>query len=194
MFTISKAIYLSRIEKYGILNLRFWPVSIRQRRMWGCEDVTHAVGVDISSYLSPDLEQHRTSFKSSLRASESFPGKALCSPSNLQWSQDYRKQGPSVLSVYASADGFLTSRKECGAGTGRQFPFVAALRNRPQKQVVRNSPGGTVDRSLPANAGDPGSMPGLGGFHMLRNSWVPAPQLLSPHSGAHELQLLSLST
>ena len=31
-------------------------------------------------------------------------------------------------------------------------------------------PGGTVVENLPANAGDMGSSPGLGGFHMLRSN------------------------
>ena len=33
--------------------------------------------------------------------------------------------------------------------------------------------------SLPANAGDTGSSPGLGGSHMLRSGWDRGPQLLS---------------
>ena len=32
---------------------------------------------------------------------------------------------------------------------------------------------------LPANAGDAGSSPGLGGSHMPRSSWAHEPQLLS---------------
>ena len=32
---------------------------------------------------------------------------------------------------------------------------------------------------LPANAGDTGSSPGLGGSHMPRSGWARAPQLLS---------------
>ena len=31
----------------------------------------------------------------------------------------------------------------------------------------RDFPAGTVDKNLPANAGDMGSIPGLGRFHML---------------------------
>ena len=34
--------------------------------------------------------------------------------------------------------------------------------------------------SLPANAGDTGSSPGLGGSHMPRSDWAREPQLLSP--------------
>ena len=40
-------------------------------------------------------------------------------------------------------------------------------------------PGGVVVESLPANAGDMGSGPGLGGSHMPRSSWAREPQLLS---------------
>ena len=35
--------------------------------------------------------------------------------------------------------------------------------------------------SLPANAGDTGSSPGLGGSHMPRSNWAREPQLLSLH-------------
>ena len=51
-------------------------------------------------------------------------------------------------------------------------------------------PGGTVDRNLPANAGDMGSIPGPGRFHMTWSSWAHEPQLLSLCSRALELQLL----
>ena len=40
-------------------------------------------------------------------------------------------------------------------------------------------PGGTVVENLPANAGDTGSSPGLGGSHMPRSNWAREPQLLS---------------
>ena len=40
-------------------------------------------------------------------------------------------------------------------------------------------PGGAVVESLPANAGDTGSSPGLGRSHMLRSNWAHEPQLLS---------------
>ena len=47
--------------------------------------------------------------------------------------------------------------------------------------------------SLPANAGDTGSSPGLGGSHMPRSDWAREPQLLSLRSDwAREPQLLSL--
>ena len=42
-------------------------------------------------------------------------------------------------------------------------------------------PGGAVVENLPANAGDTGSSPGLGGSHMPRSGWAREPQLLSLH-------------
>ena len=40
-------------------------------------------------------------------------------------------------------------------------------------------PGGAVVENLPANAGDTGSCPGLGRFHMPWSNWAHEPQLLS---------------
>ena len=40
-------------------------------------------------------------------------------------------------------------------------------------------PGGAVVESLPANAGDTGSSPGLGRSHVPRSNWAREPQLLS---------------
>ena len=40
-------------------------------------------------------------------------------------------------------------------------------------------PGGAVVKSLPANAGDTGSGPGLGRSHIPRSNWAREPQLLS---------------
>ena len=54
----------------------------------------------------------------------------------------------------------------------------------------RGFPGGAVVESLPANAGDMGSSPGLGGSHMPQSNWAHASQLLSLCSGAREPQLL----
>ena len=43
----------------------------------------------------------------------------------------------------------------------------------------RGFPGGAVVESLPANAGNTGSSPGLGRSHMPRSGWARGPQLLS---------------
>ena len=40
-------------------------------------------------------------------------------------------------------------------------------------------PGGAVVENLPADAGDAGSSPGLGGSHVPRSNWAREPQLLS---------------
>ena len=45
--------------------------------------------------------------------------------------------------------------------------------------IHRGFPGGAVVESLPANAGDTGSSPGLGGSRMLRSGWAREPRLLS---------------
>ena len=47
------------------------------------------------------------------------------------------------------------------------------------KARLQGFPGGAVVESLPANAGDTGSGPGLGGSHMRRGGWAREPQLLS---------------
>ena len=47
------------------------------------------------------------------------------------------------------------------------------------KMSLLGFPGGTVVESLPANAGDTGSSPGLGRSHMPQSSWAHEPQLLS---------------
>ena len=47
--------------------------------------------------------------------------------------------------------------------------------------MLEGFPGGAVLENLPANAGDTGSSPGLGGSHMPRSSWAREPQLLSLH-------------
>ena len=49
----------------------------------------------------------------------------------------------------------------------------------PSKESMWGFPGGAVVESLPADAGDTGSSPGLGGSHMPWSSWACEPQLLS---------------
>ena len=59
------------------------------------------------------------------------------------------------------------------------------------KLCQRDFPGGTVDKNLPTNAGDMGSIPGPGRFCMPRNNEADASQLLSLCSRC-VLQLLKL--
>ena len=49
----------------------------------------------------------------------------------------------------------------------------------PFKKLKWGFPGGAVVEGLPADAGDTGSSPGLGGSHMPRSSRAREPQLLS---------------
>ena len=53
-------------------------------------------------------------------------------------------------------------------------------------------PGDIVDKNPPANAGDMGSIPGPGRFHMPQVNWACVPQLFSPRPRACKPQLLSL--
>ena len=46
-------------------------------------------------------------------------------------------------------------------------------------ELLVGFPGGAAVESLPADAGDMGSSPGLGRSHMPRSSWAREPQLLS---------------
>ena len=50
--------------------------------------------------------------------------------------------------------------------------------------------GGAVVENLPANAGDTGSSPGLGGSHMPRSNWAREPQLLSLCSATREAAIV----
>ena len=59
-----------------------------------------------------------------------------------------------------------------------------------KKIIHRGFPGGSVAGNLPVNAGDTGSIPGPGRFHMQWNNLAHEPQLLSPCSRAHGPQLL----
>ena len=48
----------------------------------------------------------------------------------------------------------------------------------PAKLATEGFPGGAVVEDLPANAGDAGSGPGLGGSHVPRGGWARGPRLL----------------
>ena len=59
------------------------------------------------------------------------------------------------------------------------------------KKKALGFPGGAVVEGPPANAGDTGSSPGPGRFHMPRSSWARAPHLLRLRSRTREPRLLS---
>ena len=58
---------------------------------------------------------------------------------------------------------------------------VLRFRKSRIKTISGGFPGGAVVENPPANAGDTGSSPGLGGSHMPRSGWAREPQLLSLH-------------
>ena len=58
-----------------------------------------------------------------------------------------------------------------------------------KKNRCQGSPGGTVEKNLPANAGDMGSIPGPAGSHMPQSKKACVLQLLSLCSRAQEPQL-----
>ena len=60
-----------------------------------------------------------------------------------------------------------------------------------QKPLFWGFPGGTMVKNPPANAGDMGSIPGLGRSHMPRSNYARVPQLLSLCSRAQEPHQLS---
>ena len=47
------------------------------------------------------------------------------------------------------------------------------------KNIQWDFPGGTVDKNLPANSGDTGSIPGPGRCHTLQSNWASEPQPLA---------------
>ena len=48
--------------------------------------------------------------------------------------------------------------------------YITDFEDGAKKKKSKGFPGGAMVRSPPANAGDTGSIPGLGGSHMLRSS------------------------
>ena len=59
--------------------------------------------------------------------------------------------------------------------------YMQNLKNKTNvysKTEAGGFPGGAVVESLPADAGDTGSIPGLGRFHMARSNWACEPQML----------------
>ena len=68
---------------------------------------------------------------------------------------------------------------------------TSAEQKKHQQNENKDFPGGTVVKNQPANAGDTGSIPGLGRSHMPWSNEARVPQLLSLCSRAHEPQLRS---
>ena len=80
---------------------------------------------------------------------------------------------------FASLLPHLTTEVQITLIPKSSYPGVSELAIAPARNQPRGFPGGAVVESLPANAGDTGSSPGLGGSHMPRSNWACEPQLLS---------------
>ena len=72
---------------------------------------------------------------------------------------------------------------------GRQISYDITHKWSLIFKKIQGFPGGPVVKNPPANAGDMGSIPGPGRFHMLQGSWACVPQLLSPRAAATEAVL-----
>ena len=76
----------------------------------------------------------------------------------------------------------LINSKDLLQSTGNYIQYLVIIYNGKEsekEQIYRGFPDGAVVQSLPANAGDTGSSPGLGRSHMLRSNQACEPQLLS---------------
>ena len=58
--------------------------------------------------------------------------------------------------------------------------FSSVKRGKTEYYICRDFPGVAVVKNPPANAGDTGSIPGLGRSHMPRSNKDRVPQLLKP--------------
>ena len=76
----------------------------------------------------------------------------------------------------------LATRLRSGGFTLKHAPEI----------IWRDFASGLVVQNPPANVGDTSSIPGPGGSHMIWGNKARVPQLLSPHSTASKLKLLSL--
>ena len=82
-------------------------------------------------------------------------------------------------------------RSVCGRGPTSSCPICSHLGEKKKfKKVAWDFPGSVVVKNPPANAGDMGSIPGLGGPHTWQSNLAREPQLLSLCSKAWEPQLL----
>ena len=75
----------------------------------------------------------------------------------------------------------------CAFWQSASFGFVASFFF---FNYLLDFPSGALDKSLSANAGDTGSIPGPGRFHMLWSNYAHVPQLLSPRAEATEAHAL----
>ena len=95
------------------------------------------------------------------------------------------REATTVRSLQTSVKTQCSQKKKKSKTIYDEQPIKLLYKNR----IGKGFPGSTVGESPPANAGDTGSIPGLGRFHMLQSNQVLVPQLLSLCSRTHQPQL-----
>ena len=70
-------------------------------------------------------------------------------------------------------------KKDLSWACGTEKPLEEHVASFTLRKLPWGFPGGAVVENPPANAGDTGSSPGLGGSHMPWSNWAREPQLLS---------------
>ena len=86
---------------------------------------------------------------------------------------DYKNK-THIYAVYRRPTSDLGTHTDWKWGDGKRYSIHVEI-----KRKLEGFPGGAVVESLPANAGDTDSSPGLGRSHMPRSNWAHEPQLLS---------------
>ena len=88
--------------------------------------------------------------------------------------------GKEEVKLSLFADDMILYRENPKDATRKLLELINEFRKVAGHKInAQGFPGGAVVESLPANAGDAGSGPGLGGSHMPRSGWAREPQLLS---------------
>ena len=98
----------------------------------------------------------------------------------LIWVKDIGNFFVPVLQIFYNFGN--TSQKSVLKMINHEVYFLSLLNFLKWHQNSNNKDflGGPVVENLPANAGDAGSIPGLGRFHMPWGNWAHAPRLLTP--------------
>ena len=145
------------------LHLHLQPLPITLMTTWAPRPVRSAAALDSHRSWNPTV--NCTWEGSRLRA----PYENLM-PDDLRWSWGSDAGAGERLQIQ------IVISREVWLHRHHKKSIACRLLSKPYQ---RGFPGGAVVESLPANAGDTGSSPGLGRSHMPRSNWAREPQLLS---------------
>ena len=110
-----------------------------------------------------------------------------------KWYSYVQRQGPPTT-LTCIANGIQTVMAKVLLSTVCLYCYVSCNDSVPPPVFLnvkqQGFPGGLEIKNLACSVGDIGSIPSLGRSHIPRGNQALAPQLVSPCSGAHELQLL----